>query len=402
MSGSRRPAGFATRAIHEGQAPEPHTGAVIVPIYQTATFAQDDINVHKGYDYSRAGNPTRAALEQCLASLESGSWALAFGSGMAAIAACMHLFKSGDHTVVMNDVYGGTFRLFRQVLEQYGLRFTFVDASRTANVQRALTPKTRLVWLESPTNPLLKLADLAAIARLAHTHGALVAVDNTFLSPFFQRPLELGADLVVHSTTKYLGGHSDVIGGAVAGSSAALGERLRFIQKSVGGVPGPLDAWLVLRGLKTLAVRMREHERNALQVAEFLSRHKAVAAVHYPGLKTHPQHGLARRQQSGFGGMLSFEVKGGYEAARRVVTQTRVFTLAESLGGVESLIEHPERMTHASLPAEVRAELGVGPGLVRLSCGIEDGADLVDDLDQALGSRRVTRKQGRRSSGDSP
>ncbi len=379
-----RPAGFATRAIHVGQAPDALTGAVVVPIYQTATFAQDDINVHKGYDYARAGNPTRTALEQCLASLEEGAWALAFASGMAATAAVMHLLKSGDHTVVMNDVYGGTFRLFQQVLRQYGLDFTFVDASRTANVERAFTPSTHLVWLESPTNPLLKLADLAAIAEEAHQRGALVAVDNTFMSPYFQRPLALGADLVVHSTTKYLGGHSDLIGGAVVGRSPELRERLQFIQKSVGAVPGPFDAWLVLRGLKTLALRMQQHERNAMQVAEYLSGHQAVRAVHYPGLKAHPQHALARRQQLGFGGMLSFELQDGFEAARHALRRTRVFTLAESLGGVESLIEHPERMTHASLPPEVRKELGVGPGLIRLSVGIEDGDDLVADLEQAL------------------
>lgn len=380
----RRP-GFATRAIHVGQAPDPATGAVIVPIYQTSTFAQQDINVHKGYDYSRAGNPTRAALEECLASLEDGAWALAFASGMAATSACMHLFKSGDHAVVMNDVYGGTYRLFRQVLEQYGLRFTFVDASRLENVRNALEPNTRIIWLESPTNPLMKLADLSAIARIAHARRILVAVDNTFMSPYFQRPLTLGADLVMHSTTKYLGGHSDVISGAVAGRSPELRQRLQFIQKAVGGVPGPFDSWLVLRGLKTLAVRMREHERNALRVAAFLQGHPAVKAVHYPGLKSHPQHALARRQQSGFGGMLSFELKGGFPAARRALKRTKVFTLAESLGGVESLIEHPGKMTHASLPAKVRAELGVGPGLIRVSCGIEDADDLIADLKQALG-----------------
>jgi len=383
-SPSARQAGFATRAIHVGQAPDPSTGAVVLPIYQTSTFAQDDINVHKGYDYARGGNPTRTALEQCLASLEEGEWGLAFASGMAATAAVMHLLRSGDHTVVMNDVYGGTYRLFRQVLQQYGLDFTFVDASEAARVEQAITPSTRLVWLESPTNPLLKLADLAAIAALAHRRGALVAVDNTFLSPYFQRPLTLGADLVVHSTTKYLGGHSDLIGGAIIGRTPALRERLHFIQKSVGAVPGPLDAWLVLRGLKTLALRMQQHERNAMQVVEYLRRHAAVRRVHYPGLKTHPQHALARRQQSGFGGMLSFELRDGFEAARQVLRSTRLFTLAESLGGVESLIEHPERMTHASLPPEVREQLGVGPGLIRLSCGIEDGDDLVADLEQAL------------------
>ncbi|MBI4492262.1 MAG: cystathionine gamma-synthase [Chloroflexi bacterium] len=377
--------GFATRAIHVGQAPDPATGAVVTPIYQTSTFAQQDIGVHRGYEYSRSGNPTRSALEQCLASLERGRFGLAFASGLAAEDTVMHLFSSGDHTVVMEDVYGGTFRLFKRVLERHGLSSSFVDATDLGTLEAAITEYTRLIWLESPTNPLLKLVDIAAVARLAHQRGILVLVDNTFLSPYFQRPLELGADIVLHSTTKYLGGHSDVVGGAVVVNDPALHEQLKFHQNAVGGVPGPFDAWLVLRGVKTLAVRMRQHEANALQIAHFLEGHPRVRRVHYPGLPSHPQHELARRQQHGFGGMISFEVEGGLEGARRVLTRTRLFTLAESLGGVESLFELPAAMTHASLPPEVRQSLGINDGLIRLSVGIEDGDDLVADLAQALG-----------------
>ena len=374
---------FATRAIHAGQPPDPATGAVVVPIYQTSTFAQEAVGVHKGYEYSRSGNPTRAALETCLASLEGGRHGLAFGSGLAATDCVMHWLSAGDHVVVMEDAYGGTYRLFRRVYERVGLRFSFVDATRLANVEAAFEPSTRLVWLESPTNPLLKLVDIAGVAELAHARQARVAVDNTFMSPYFQRPLELGADMVVHSATKYLGGHSDVVGGAIVVADDALHEELKFLQNAVGGVPGPFDAWLVLRGLKTLAVRMREHERNALAVARYLASHPRVQQVHYPGLESHPQHGLARRQMRGFGGMVSFEVASG-ELARQVVQRTRLFTLAESLGGVESLVELPAPMTHASLPPEVRAALGITDGLIRLSVGIEDSADLLTDLEQAL------------------
>jgi cystathionine beta-lyase/cystathionine gamma-synthase len=377
--------GFSTRAIHVGQDADPATGAVIVPIYQTSTYAQSEVGVHKGYDYSRTANPTRAALETCLASLDGGRYGLAFASGMAAEDTLLHLFETGDHVVACDDVYGGTFRLFKRVLERVGLRFTFVDATRLENVEAAVEDRTRLIWLESPTNPLLKLIDITAVARLAHARHILVAVDNTFASPYCQRPLELGADVVHYSTTKYLGGHSDVVGGALVTANDGLYERLKFLQNAVGGVPGPFDSWLVLRGLKTLAVRMRQHSANALQIGRFLEEHPRVQRVYYPGLPSHPQHELAVRQMTGgFSGMLSFEVQGGVQAAREVARRTRLFTLAESLGGVESLIELPALMTHASLPAERRADIGIDDGLIRLSVGIEDGDDLVDDLDQAL------------------
>jgi cystathionine beta-lyase/cystathionine gamma-synthase len=380
------PDGFATRAIHDGQPPDPATGAVSVPIYQTSTYAQSEVGVHKGYDYSRTANPTRAALEACLASLDGGRFGLAFASGMAAEDTLLHLFETGDHVVACDDVYGGTFRLFHRVLEKVGLRFSFVDATDVHNVERAIEPETRLVWLESPTNPLMKLVDIGAVAELAHARGILVSVDNTFSSPYCQRPLELGADVVHYSTTKYLGGHSDLVGGALVTSDEQLYSQLKFLQNAVGGIPGPLDSWLVLRGVKTLAVRMRQHSANALEVACFLQQHPRVKRVHYPGLEDHPQHGLAKRQMvGGFGGMLSFEVEGGVAAAREVARATRLFTLAESLGGVESLIELPALMTHASLPAERRAEVGIDDGLIRLSVGIEDADDLIADLEQALG-----------------
>ena len=377
--------GFATRAIHVGQEPDPTTGAVIVPIYQTSTFAQSEVGVHKGFDYSRTANPTRAALETCLASLDGGRYGLAFASGMAAEDTVLHLFEAGDHVIACDDVYGGTFRLFHRVLERVGLRFTFVDATRIEQVAAAFEDRTRLVWLESPTNPLMKLIDIEAVSDLAHARGAIVAVDNTFASPYCQRPLAHGADLVHYSTTKYLGGHSDVVGGALVTARDDLIERLRFLQNAVGGVPGPFDSWLVLRGAKTLAVRMKQHCANAMDVACFLQEHPRVKAVYYPGLPSHPQHALARRQMvGGFGGMLSFEVQGGVEAAREVARKTRLFTLAESLGGVESLIELPALMTHASLPPERRAEIGIDDGLIRLSVGIEESEDLIRDLRQAL------------------
>ncbi len=377
--------GFATRAIHVGQDPDSATGAVIVPIYQTSTYAQSEVGVHQGYDYSRTANPTRTALESCLASLDGGRFGLAFASGMAAEDTVLHLLESGDHVIASDDVYGGTFRLFHRVLERAGLRFTFVDARRTQAVVDAIEERTRLIWLESPTNPLMKLVDIAGVSAAAHQRGVLVCVDNTFASPYCQRPLELGADLVHYSTTKYLGGHSDVVGGALVTSDDELYQRLKFLQNAVGGVPGPFDSWLVLRGLKTLALRMRQHSANALQVACFLEQHASVKGVYYPGLASHPQHELAKRQMAGgFGGMLSFEVRGGVVAAREVARRTRLFTLAESLGGVESLIELPALMTHASLPAERRAEIGIDDGLIRLSVGIEDETDLVADLSQAL------------------
>jgi cystathionine beta-lyase/cystathionine gamma-synthase len=382
---NERQDGFATRAIHVGQDADPATGAVIVPIYQTSTYAQSEVGVHKGFDYSRTANPTRMALETCLASLDGGTYGLAFASGMAAEDAMLHLLDTGDHVVACDDVYGGTFRLFHRVLERVGLRFTFVDATCTENVVNALQARTRLIWLESPTNPLLKLVDIAAVANEAHQRGILVAVDNTFASSYCQRPLELGADVVHYSTTKYMGGHSDVVGGALVVADDDLNARLKFLQNAVGGVAGPFDSWLVLRGLKTLAVRMRQHSTNAMAVARYLAQHQRVKGVYYPGLDTHPQHELAKQQMvGGFGGMLSFEVTGGVDAAREVARRTRLFTLAESLGGVESLIELPALMTHASLPAERRREIGIDDGLIRLSVGIEDADDLIADLDQAL------------------
>jgi len=381
MSDPHAPYGFATRAIHAGQDPDPATGAVIVPIYQTSTFAQEAVGVHKGYEYARSGNPTRTALETALAALDGGTHALAFASGLAAETTTMLLLSAGDHVICGDDVYGGTFRLFDKVFARLGLQFDYVDTSDVTRVESAIRLETKLIWLESPTNPLLKLADIAAIARIARPRGILTLVDNTFASPYFQRPLELGADIALYSTTKYMGGHSDVVGGALALRDDALYERLRFLQNAAGGVPGPFDSWLVLRGLKTLAVRMRAHEANALAVARFLEGHPAVERVIYPGLPSHPQHELARRQMCGFGGMISAVLKGGEAAAHALVTRTKLFTLAESLGGVESLIELPAAMTHASVAGSA---LEVPAGLVRLSVGIEERDDLLADLDEAL------------------
>ncbi|HEY8283249.1 MAG TPA: cystathionine gamma-synthase [Chloroflexota bacterium] len=376
--------GFSTRAIHVGQPPDPATGAVITPIYQTSTFAQEAPGKHKGYEYSRSGNPTRAALEECLASLEGGRHGLAFASGLGAETTILHTLRSGDHVVAMDDLYGGTFRLFERVFRPMGLSFSYVDARDSAALQGALTPATKLVWLESPTNPLLKVVDIQAVAARAHQAGAKVVVDNTFLSPYLQQPLALGADVVVHSATKYLGGHSDVVGGAIILQDDELAAQLRFLQNATGPVPGPMDCFLVLRGIKTLAVRMEAHERNAGRVARMLAEHPAVERIYYPGLPTHPDHEVASRQQRGFGGMVTFVVSGGLERATAVLRRLQLFTLAESLGGVESLAEHPASMTHASIPPERRAELGVSEGLIRLSVGIEDGDDLLADLRQAL------------------
>ena len=376
----RKP-GFDTLAIHAGQDPEPVTGAVTVPIFQTATFAQEAVGKHKGYEYARTGNPTRTALETCLAALEGGAWGLAFASGMAATDAIAHLLASGDHVVMADDVYGGTYRLFARVFDRAGLTLTAVDMREPRNVRRALRKSTTLVWIESPTNPMLKVVDIAAVAAIAREAGALSVVDNTFASPYLQQPLLLGADLVLHSTTKYLGGHSDVVGGAIAGTAPKLRERLAFIQNAAGGVPGPFDAWLVLRGIKTLGVRMERHSANGLAVAEWLTQHPKVTSVYYPGLTTHAGHDLARRQMRSFGGMLSFELKGGEAAAKRMAARTRVFTLAESLGGVESLIEVPLAMTHGSVRG---TKLAPPAGLVRLSVGIESVADLIADLAQAI------------------
>jgi len=375
---------FATRAIHVGQEADPTTGATIVPIYQTSTYTQTDVGVHKGYEYSRTGNPTRSALETSLASLENSQHGLAFASGMAATSNVLSLLKSGDHIIAGDDLYGGTYRVFTQVFQRLGLSFDFVDARDPAQVQAALRPNTRMIWLETPTNPLLRLCDIAAIAELKSRQELLLVVDNTFLSPYFQQPLQLGADLVVHSTTKYIGGHSDVVGGAIMSNDPELHQQLAFLQNSLGGVPGPFDAWLTLRGIKTLALRMQAHEKNALAVAQFLSEHPKVSHVNYPGLPSHPQHALACRQMSGFGGMISCELQGGLEAGKKMATSTRLFALAESLGGVESLIGHPATMTHAAIPAAQRQAVGLSDSLIRLSVGIEDIADLLADLEQAL------------------
>ncbi len=372
---------FETRAIHVGQEPEPATGAVVVPIYQTSTFAQTDVGETKGYDYSRTQNPTRTALEECLASLEGGEYGLAFSSGMGAITTLLLLLRSGDHVVCCDDVYGGTYRLFRRVFEQYGLRFTFVDMTDLAATAGAFRPNTRLVWLETPTNPLLKVIDIAAVADLAKKANVWSAVDNTFASPYLQQPLALGADIVMHSTTKFLGGHSDVVGGALVTSNPEIYGRLKFLQNAAGAVPGPFDAWLVLRGIKTLALRMERHSANALAVASFLVQQPAVSKVMYPGLETHPQYAIARRQMKAFGGMVSFIAKQGAAAARQIARSTRLFTLGESLGGVESLIELPAAMTHQSVAG---SPLQIDPALIRLSVGIENIDDLIADFDQAF------------------
>ena len=373
--------GFETLAIHAGQEPDPTAGAVTVPIYQTSTFAQEAVGKHKGYEYARTGNPTRTALETCLAALEGGAWGLAFASGMAATDAVAHLLSSGDHVVMADDIYGGTYRLFARVFDRVGIELSAVDMRNPANVRAALTRSTKLVWMESPTNPMLKIVDIAAVAAVARDAGALAVVDNTFASPYLQQPLGMGADLVLHSTTKYIGGHSDVVGGALIGNDADLRDRLAFIQNAAGGVPGPFDSWLVLRGAKTLAVRMERHSDNAQAVAEWLAQHEKVARVNYPGLPTHEGHDVARRQMRSFGGMLSFELKGGEAAAMRAVSRTRIFALAESLGGVESLIEVPLAMTHGSVKG---TKLAPPAGLVRLSVGIESVDDLVTDLAQAI------------------
>jgi cystathionine gamma-lyase len=379
-----KPHGLATRALHVGQGPDPATGAVVVPMHLATTFAQESPGRHKGFEYSRSGNPTRGNLEECLASLEGATHGLAFASGLAATTAVMLLLDPGDHVVFTEDVYGGTFRLFDKVFQRYGLSFTAVDPTDPDTVAAAMTDRTRLVWLESPTNPLLRIVDLDAVSELVHGAGALVAIDSTFASPVLQRPLELGADLVVHSSTKYLGGHSDVLGGAVLTSDDSLAERLRFHQNAVGAVPSPFDCWLLLRGLKTLQLRVQRQSENALAIARWLEGQDAVVQVHYPGLESNPGHALARRQMGGyFGGVVSFEVSSG-DAARSFLERLRVFALAESLGAVESLAESPAMMTHASIPEETRTRVGVSDGLLRLSVGIEDVDDLVADLEQAL------------------
>jgi len=377
--------GFSTRAIHAGQDADPATGATVVPIYATSTFTQQAPGRHRGYEYSRSGNPTRAALEACLASLELGERALAFSSGLAATTAVMSMLRPGDEVVAAADLYGGTFRLLERVFKPWGLIPRYAEDASPEGLAASMTPATRLVWIETPTNPLLAILDIAAIARLAHDRGTLLAVDNTFASPYLQRPIELGADLAVHSTTKYLGGHSDVIGGAVIGRRDLL-EPIAFYQNAAGAVPSPFDAWLVLRGLKTLAVRMERHCANARVIAAWLAKQPQVARVYYPGLPGHPSHAVACRQMRDFGGMISLRLRDGGEAAVRLLTGTKLFSLAESLGGVESLISHPATMTHSSIPADVRAARGIDDCLVRLSVGIEDCDDLKHDLRQALSS----------------
>jgi cystathionine gamma-lyase len=375
--------GFATRAIHAGQDADPATGATVVPIYATSTYTQAAPGQHKGYEYSRSGNPTRTALETCLAALEGGERGLAFASGLAATTAVLAVLKPGDEVAAAADLYGGTFRLLERVFKPWGLAARYTEDASPAGFAKIITPATKLVWIETPTNPLLQIIDIAAIAALAHKTGAILAVDNTFASPYLQLPLKLGADLVVHSTTKYLGGHSDVVGGAVIGGKDLL-QPIAFYQNAAGGVPGPFDSWLVLRGLKTLAVRMVQHCANALQLAKWLAEQSQVRRVYYPGLPNHPGHDVAKKQMRDFGGMISVSFKGGKDAALALLTRTKLFSLAESLGGVESLIGHPATMTHASIPAEIRQVRGIDDGLVRLSVGIEDAGDLQEDLRQAL------------------
>ncbi|SMF18059.1 cystathionine gamma-lyase [Tistlia consotensis] len=389
MPDSSRPTnrpGFGTRAIHAGQRPDPTTGAIMTPIYASSTYVQRSPGVHKGYEYSRTHNPTRQAYEACIADLESGSAGFAFASGLAATATLLDSLPSGSHVIAMDDVYGGTYRLFERVRRRSaGLDFSFVDLSDTAALETAIRPETRLIWIETPTNPMLKLVDLEAVAAIGRKHGVPTCADNTFASPWVQRPLELGCDLVMHSATKFLNGHSDMVGGIlVVGENAELREQLTFLINAVGAVQGPFDAFLALRGLKTLHLRLERHCANAQAIAEWLERHPKVELVRYPGLPSHPQHALAKRQMRGGGGVVTAVLKGGLDQARRFLERVEVFSLAESLGGVESLIEHPAIMTHASIPPDKRAELGISDGLVRLSVGVEDGEDLIADLEQAL------------------
>lgn len=375
---------FATRAIHAGQPADPSTGATITPIFETSTYTQQGLGEHKGYEYSRTGNPTRAALESCLASLENARFGLAFASGMAATSAVLSLLQSGDHVVACDDLYGGTYRIFERVLRKTGLAFDYVPARDTAAYEAAIRPETKMIWIETPTNPLLTLVDLEGVGEIARRHGLTLVVDNTFASPYLQQPLNLGAHVVVHSTTKYINGHSDIVGGAVLTSDEEMYQAVKFYQNAAGGVPSPFDAWLTLRGVKTLAVRMRQHGENAQRVAEFLEGHPRVRKVYYPGLASHPDHELASRQMRNYGGMVSFDFEGSRADVDAFVRRLRVFALAESLGGVESLCCHPASMTHGSIPAAERERRGVTETLLRLSVGIEDASDLIADLDQAL------------------
>jgi len=382
---AEKKAGFSTRAIHDGQAPDPVTGAVNVPIYASSTYVQQEIGKNKGYEYSRVSNPTRTALEENFASLEGGTSAHVFGSGMAAITALCTMMKTGDHIVCSENMYGGTTRLFDQVLVNYGLEFTYVDTSNAENVGRAIRPKTKLVHIETPTNPMMALTDIRAVSDICHRHGIELSVDNTFMSPYFQRPLELGADIVIHSTTKFLNGHSDGLGGVLVGTKPEHAETFQFVQKCTGGILSPFECWLLLRGVKTLAVRMRQHDANGREVAAWLVRQSKVKKVFYPGLADHPQYDLARRQMSGFGSMISFDL-GSLDRANRLLKSVRLCSLAESLGGVETLISHPATMTHAAIGEEGRRQLGITDGLVRISAGIEDVEDILADLEQALGA----------------
>ncbi len=384
MNWSDEEFGFETRAIHAGQETDPGTGAIITPLYLTSTYEHSSPGVHRGFEYSRSHNPTRKAYESCVANLEGARFGFAFASGCIGATTAVAMLEQGDHVVCCDDMYGGTYRLFEQVFRKQGIDFCYVDLADASRLETAMKPNTRMVWLESPTNPLMKLLDIAALATVAHDRGAMVMVDNTFMSPFYQRPIELGADMVLHSTTKYINGHSDLIGGLVVTDDEEIANQLGFLSNTMGGIQSTFDAFLCLRSLKTLAIRMQAHERNAFSVALFLEGHDKVANVLYPGLESHPQHALAKAQMSGFGGMIAFTIKGGLPAARRMLETVNVFTLAESLGGVESLIEHPAIMTHSSLPEEKRLSLGIDDGLIRLSVGIESEADLLRDLDQAL------------------
>jgi len=376
--------GFSTIAIHAGNEPDSATGAVSVPIYQTSTYAQESLGKHKGFEYARTQNPTRSALEKNIAALEGAKFGFAFASGMSATDAVLKLVKAGDNVIVGDNTYGGTFRLFRQVLSNYGIKFDFVDTSDVTNVEKAFKPNTKMVFVETPTNPIMTVTDLQAVSDVAHAHGARVVCDNTFMSPYLQQPMNFGVDIVVHSTTKYLNGHSDSIGGFAALNNEEDAEWIKFIQNSIGAILSPFDSFLVLRGTKTLAVRMEAHDKNGRAVAAFLTEHPKVKKVYYPGLQSHPQHELASRQQKGFGGMVAFET-GSLESAKKVLENVKLCTLAESLGGVESLISHPATMTHASVPLDKRESLGITDGLVRISVGIEDVEDIIEDLDQALG-----------------
>lgn len=383
--------GFSTKAIHTGQESDTATGATITPIYQTSTFTQEKIGLTKGYDYSRSDNPTREVLEKAIAALENGNYGLAFASGLAAETAILSILKPGDNIVAADDLYGGTYRLFTKVLANQGVTTTFVDGTNPATIESSITKNTKLIWIETPTNPLLRLSDIQAIAKIAKERGVLLVVDNTFATPYFQKPLDLGADIVVHSVTKYINGHSDVVGGAVVLNNFELYEKIKFYQNAAGAILGPFDSWLTLRGLKTLAVRMEKHEKNAQKIAEFLSKSPNVVKVNYPGLESHPQHDLAKKQMSGFGGMISFEIQGGIEEVNRFVENLKLFSLAESLGGVESLVSHPAQMTHASIPANTRKSIGINDNLIRLSVGIEDVEDLIADLKYALDSVSLTK-----------